>query len=81
MKTRTLILQPHKHQEPEPKEEAANLSWPERYTSIIGGAMLSYSGLKNIFNNPLTSIIKIGAGGYMLNRGMTGHCELYSRID
>jgi uncharacterized membrane protein len=81
MKTRTLILQPKKQQEPEIKEEPANLSWPERYTSLIGGAMLSYSGFKNLFGSPLTSIVKIGAGGYMLNRGLTGHCELYSRID
>lgn len=81
MATRTFILRPIKHHEPDTLTEQSNLSWPERYTSIIGGAMLSYSGFKNLFNSPLSSIIKIGAGGYMLNRGMTGHCELYSRLD
>ena len=58
-----------------------NLSWPERCASIIGGAKLGYSGLKNIFNSPFSSILKIGASGYLLNRGITGHCELYSQID
>lgn len=57
-----------------------NLKWPERYTSIIGGVKLGVSGFKNIFSNPIGSIIKLGAGGYLLNRGITGHCELYKRI-
>ncbi|NHA02861.1 SRPBCC family protein [Mucilaginibacter sp. HC2] len=57
-----------------------NLKWPERYTSIIGGVKLGLSGFKNIFSNPIGSIIKLGAGGYLLNRGITGHCELYKRI-
>jgi uncharacterized membrane protein len=25
-------------------------------------------------------LLKLGAGGYLLNRGVTGHCELYSQI-
>lgn len=61
-------------------DDRVNLKWPERYTSIIGGVKLSFSGFKNIFSNPLTSVIKIGAGGYLLNRGITGHCELYKQI-
>src|SRR3569833_226947 len=81
MTARTLTLHPPKHHEPEDHEDELNLSLPERYTSIIGGAMLSYSGLKNIFKSPVSSIIKLGAGGYLLNRGLTGHCELYSRLD
>lgn len=81
MTTRTLILQPVKYEEPEVNGEQNNLSWPERYTSIIAGAMLGYSGLRHIFNSPLSSIVKLGAGGYLLNRGITGHCEIYSKID
>jgi len=57
-----------------------NLNWPERYTSIIGGVKLGYSGFKNLFASPFSSIVKIGAGGYLLNRGVTGHCELYAKI-
>lgn len=69
------------HPNPAPAEKNhINLNWPERYTSIIGGVKLGYSGLKNLFASPFASIVKIGAGGYLLNRGMTGHCELYAKI-
>ena len=61
-------------------DDRINLNWPERYTSIIGGAKLGLSGFSNIFSNPFASILKIGAGGYLLSRGITGHCELYKRI-
>ncbi|SDD22909.1 Uncharacterized membrane protein [Mucilaginibacter pineti] len=61
-------------------DDRVNLNWPERYTSIAGGLKLGLSGFKNIFSNPFASILKLGAGGYLLNRGITGHCELYKRI-
>lgn len=61
-------------------DDRINLNWPERYTSIIGGVKLGFSGFKNIFSNPFASVLKIGAGGYLLSRGITGHCELYKRI-
>jgi len=57
-----------------------NLTWPERYISIAGGVKLAYSGFRYLFKNPFSSILKLGAGGYLLNRGITGHCELYSQI-
>lgn len=56
-----------------------NLNWPERYISIAAGVKLSFSGLRNIFKSPFSSILKLGAGGYLVNRGVTGHCELYSQ--
>ncbi|RWY50388.1 SRPBCC family protein [Mucilaginibacter gilvus] len=58
--------------------ESINLSSAERTLSIAGGTKLALSGLKGIFKSPFASIIKIGAGGYLLNRGITGHCALYS---
>ncbi|MEZ2336815.1 SRPBCC family protein [Mucilaginibacter sp. RCC_168] len=61
-------------------DDRVNLKWPERYTSIIGGVKLGLSGFKNLFSSPLSSIVKLGAGGYLLSRGITGHCELYKRI-
>jgi uncharacterized membrane protein len=57
-----------------------NLNWPERYVSIAAGAKLAFSGIKHIFSSPFTSLLKVGAGGYLLNRGLSGHCELYSKI-
>jgi uncharacterized membrane protein len=80
MTTRTLILEPERYHEPEYETAKINISWPERYTSIIAGAKLGYSGLKNIFNSPFMSIAKIGASGYLINRGITGHCGLYDVI-
>ncbi|MCD8739729.1 DUF2892 domain-containing protein [Mucilaginibacter roseus] len=60
--------------------EPINLTWPERYISIATGVKLGISGFKNLFKSPFSSIIKLGAGGYLLSRGFTGHCELYSRV-
>jgi uncharacterized membrane protein len=57
-----------------------NLEWPERYISIAAGVKIALSGLTHIFSSPFTSILKVGAGGYLLNRGITGHCELYTRL-
>ncbi|MBK0379448.1 SRPBCC family protein [Mucilaginibacter segetis] len=66
---------------PVPEQEVGvNLSQAERTLSIAGGVKLALSGFKGIFKNPFTSIIKLGAGGYLLNRGITGHCELYSQM-
>jgi uncharacterized membrane protein len=65
---------------PSPVKENINLNWPERYVSIATGVKLAYSGIRHLFSSPFTSILKLGAGGYLLNRGVTGHCELYSQI-
>lgn len=60
--------------------EDINLNWPERYVSIATGVKLAYSGIRHLFSHPFFSILKLGAGGYLVNRGITGHCELYSQI-
>lgn len=62
------------------ENEPINLNWPERYISIAAGVKLALSGVTHIFKSPFTSILKLGAGGYLLNRGITGHCELYTKI-
>jgi uncharacterized membrane protein len=63
-----------------PEPEPINLNWPERYISIATGVKLGISGFKNLFKNPFTSILKIGASGYLVTRGVTGHCELYTKM-
>jgi uncharacterized membrane protein len=57
-----------------------NLNWAERYISIAAGVKLALNGLGNIFSSPFTSALKMGAGAYLLNRGVSGHCAIYSRI-
>jgi uncharacterized membrane protein len=56
-----------------------NLNWPERYISVAAGVKLSFSAIKNLIKSPFVSLLKLGAGGYLLNRGITGHCELYAQ--
>lgn len=62
------------------KEETVNLNWPERYISIAAGVKFTLSGLKGLFKSPFFSLVKLGAGSYLLNRGITGHCDVYESI-
>ncbi|QKJ29981.1 SRPBCC family protein [Mucilaginibacter mali] len=57
-----------------------NLKWPERYVSVIAGVKMGFSGLVHIFSSPVTSLFKLGTSGYLLSRGLTGHCELYEKV-
>jgi uncharacterized membrane protein len=63
-----------------PADDRINLNWPERYVSIATGVKLGFSGFRHLFSKPFLSILKLGAGGYLLNRGISGHCELYAQI-
>jgi uncharacterized membrane protein len=62
------------------QQDNINLSQAERIISVASGVKLALSGFKGIFKSPFSSIIKLGASGYLLNRGLTGHCELYTRM-
>ncbi|MBC8052089.1 MAG: DUF2892 domain-containing protein [Sphingobacteriaceae bacterium] len=62
------------------RNEYHNINTPERIVSVIGGALLLYSGLTSIFNNPATGMAKLVAGGTLFMRGSTGHCPLYKLI-
>jgi uncharacterized membrane protein len=54
---------------------STNVGKLERIGSILAGTALMYKGFKN--NNKYKIPIAI-AGGYLLFRGATGHCDLYS---
>ncbi|MEO6524284.1 MAG: SRPBCC family protein [Mucilaginibacter sp.] len=60
--------------------EPVNLELPERLASVAIGTKLAFSGLFGVFRHPLRSTFKLVAGGYLLQRGVTGHCSLYSKI-
>ncbi len=75
----TALIQTGRSKTPS-QRQPINLTWPERYVSIATGVKLAFSGFKHLFKKPFSSILKLGAGGYLLNRGITGHCELYSQI-
>jgi uncharacterized membrane protein len=57
-----------------------NLEWPERMASVVLGTRLTFSGVFRIFKHPVRSVIRILAGGYLVQRGVSGHCEAYSRL-
>lgn len=76
----TTTLQRINGYKPASAHNSINLNWPERYVSIAAGVKLSLSGIKNLVKSPFASILKLGAAGYLLNRGFTGHCELYSQV-
>ena len=78
--TNTALQVMNRYKGPSSDTNSINLTWPERYISIAGGAKLGASGFKNLFKSPFSSILKIGAGGYLLTRGVTGHCELYTQM-
>lgn len=75
----TTALQ-HRWRGPAPEENKINLSTAERTVSIATGVKLALSGFRGLFKSPFSSIIKLGAGGYLLNRGITGHCDLYQSM-
>lgn len=56
----------------------ANVPWAERLVSIAAGAQLVSGTFKNITSHPLRNIVLAGAGGYLLYRGLTGDCPLYT---
>lgn len=76
----TTLAQNNVAVEPAADQHTINLNWPERYVSIVSGAKLGLSGLRHIFSKPLSSVIKLGAGGYLLSRGVTGHCPIYKMV-
>ncbi|OCX53514.1 hypothetical protein BEL04_04230 [Mucilaginibacter sp. PPCGB 2223] len=57
-----------------------NLEWPERVASVALGTRMAFGGLSRMFRHPLRSALRIFAGGYLVQRGVTGHCELYTRL-
>lgn len=61
-------------------KEPINLELPERLVSVAIGTKMTFSGLFGIFKHPLRSTVKLLAGGYLLQRGVTGYCSLYAKI-
>jgi uncharacterized membrane protein len=57
-----------------------NVSWPERMISSTIGALLFTNGVGNLFSNPLSGLVKTALGGYLVYRGASGNCALYSML-
>lgn len=59
---------------------SVNIDWPERLASIGAGVRLLSGGLKNIIKHPVRNGLMAAAGGYLVFRGVTGNCPIYSLI-
>src|SRR5688572_23115342 len=57
-----------------------NVGWNERLISATFGAFLLSSGMSNLFRHPVSGLVKTALGGFLLYRGASGNCPLYSSI-
>jgi uncharacterized membrane protein len=67
-------------QTPNTGSSRINLGKTERIISAAGGAFLLTSGAQDIKKHPVTALVKALAGGYLLYRGVSGHCPLRELI-
>jgi hypothetical protein len=59
------------------KTAPQNVHGMERAASLAGGLMLLGNGIRR---GGLSGLLQLAVGGMALFRGMTGHCELKSRL-
>lgn len=57
-----------------------NVGWPERMISAVGGVLLVSSGLSHLGHTPVKSFLKTLLGGWLLYRGASGNCALYTSL-
>ncbi|RKR84801.1 putative membrane protein [Mucilaginibacter gracilis] len=62
------------------EQHPVNIELPERLASVALGTKMAFSGLFGVFRHPLRGAVKLFAGGYLLQRGVTGYCSLYAKI-
>src|ERR1041384_6630130 len=54
-----------------------NIGELERWASLAGGVLLTILGLTR---RSLSGLVLAGAGGALIYRGLTGHCQLYAAL-
>jgi hypothetical protein len=55
-----------------------NVDKNERLLSLVGGGILALYGVARL---PLSAVAVVLGGGYLLYRGITGHCYIYRVLD
>jgi len=58
-----------------------NVSWSERLASIAAGTQLISGTFRNITSHPFRNLLTTAVGGYLVYRGLTGNCPLYSYVN
>ena len=66
--------------QPQSGSGVVNVGQGERIASAAVGAFLLSSGLNNLLKHPINSLVKTALGGYLLYRGASGHCAVYSSM-
>ena len=56
------------------------MSQNERMVSVGVGAFLLSSGLNNLTRRPIKGLLRTLVGGYLVYRGVSGHCPAYSAV-
>lgn len=65
---------------PERGTNIINVDWQERVLSAgIGGYLLA-AGLRNLTKRPLKGILQTAIGGFLLYRGSSGNCPVYTSL-
>lgn len=57
-----------------------NIGTDERVLSAAIGALILSNGLGNLFRHPLSGLLKTALGSYLIYRGASGNCALYSAL-
>jgi uncharacterized membrane protein len=66
--------------QPQSGSGVVNVGQNERIASAAIGSWLLANGLNSLFKNPLNALVKTALGGYLLYRGASGHCSVYSSM-
>jgi uncharacterized membrane protein len=66
--------------QPQSGSGVVNVGQGERIAGAAVGAFLLSSGLNNLLKHPINSLVKTALGGYLLYRGASGHCAVYSSM-
>jgi uncharacterized membrane protein len=66
---------------PESLTSPVNVSWPERVASASVGTFLLMNGLSHLIGpKPVSNLFKTIIGGFLLYRGASGNCPLYTNL-
>jgi uncharacterized membrane protein len=57
-----------------------NVNSTERIISAAVGTLLLTNGVGNLFRNPISGLVKTALGSYLLFRGASGNCALYTLL-
>lgn len=65
---------------PERGTNIINVDWQERVLSAGVGGYLLAAGLRNLTRKPIKGVIQTVLGGFLVYRGSSGNCPVYSSI-